>query len=69
MKIENLRLENHNDLARAAATVVWEDCDRPTQEIYFQTTKEFAQDLSCNPHAFLVSCIMPAMHHGEKDFL
>lgn len=66
MKIENLRLENHNDLARAAATVVWEDCDRPTQEIYFQTTKEFAQDLSCNPHAFLVSCIMPAMHHGEK---
>jgi len=65
MKIENLRSEKDGNLKRVAATVIWEDCQRPTQEIYFQTTPEFAQDLSCNSHAFLVGCIMPAMQHGE----
>jgi len=62
MKIQNLRSDG---IARVAATVIWEDCDRPTQEIYFETTEAFAQDLTCNPHAFLIACIMPAMRHGE----
>lgn len=66
MKIENLRSDG---TARVAATVIWEDCDRPTQEIYFETTQEFAQDLTCNPHAFLIACIMPAMRHGEARVL
>ena len=66
MKIENLKSETNGNLARVAATVLWENSDRPTQEIYFETTKAFAQDLSCNPHAFLVACIMPAMRHGEE---
>lgn len=62
MKIQNFRSD---EIARVAATVIWEDCDRPTQEIYFETTEAFAQDLTCNPHAFLIACIMPAMRHGE----
>lgn len=65
MKIENLRSEKNGSLVRIAATAVWEDCDRPTQEIYFETQEPFAQGLACNPHAFLVGCIMPAMHNGE----
>jgi hypothetical protein len=65
MKIENLRSENNANLARVAATISWENCDRPTQDIYFETSEVFAQDLSCNPHAFLVACIMPALRHGE----
>lgn len=69
MKIENLKSEKNADLARVAATITWENCDRPTQEIYFETTEAFAQDLTCNPHAFLVACIMPAMRHGEKEYL
>jgi hypothetical protein len=66
MIIENLRSERQHDRARVAATVRWEDCDRPTQEIYFETQEEFADDLTCNPHAFLVGCVIPAFHHGEK---
>ncbi|MBD1867770.1 hypothetical protein H6F95_10760 [Cyanobacteria bacterium FACHB-471] len=66
MRIENLKSKNTARLKRVSATVVWEDCDRPTQEIYFETTSDFAQDLSCNPHAFLVASIVPALHHGEK---
>jgi hypothetical protein len=66
VRIENLRSENKQNRARVAATVTWEDCDRPRQEIYFETPEEFGQDLTCNPHAFLVGCLMPAMRHGEN---
>lgn len=66
MRIENLRLERHGDNLRAVATVTWEDFPRPAQEIYFETTQDFANRLWCNPHAFLVACIMPALHFGEK---
>ncbi|MFZ5917479.1 MAG: hypothetical protein ACOYZ7_11125 [Chloroflexota bacterium] len=69
MKIENLKSEKIGNRARVAATISWEDNDRPTQEVYFETDEAFAQDLSCNPHAFLVGCIMPALQHGEKRIL
>lgn len=66
MKIENLRSAKNGNRSRVLATVTWEDCDRPSLEIHFETTERFAEDLSCNPHAFLVGCILPALHHGEK---
>jgi len=66
MKIENLRIEKQGGRSGVTATVIWEDCERPTTDIYFQTVQEYADDLSCNPHSFLVGCIMPAFHHGEK---
>jgi hypothetical protein len=66
MRIENLRSEKAQDKARVAATVIWEDNDRPSREIFFETDQAFAEDLSCNPHAFLVGCIVPAWHHGEE---
>jgi hypothetical protein len=46
--------------------MTWEDCDRPTHDIYFETDEAFADSLSCNPDAFLVASIIPAMHYGEK---
>lgn len=66
MKIENLRSERKGNRARVAASVRWEDCDRPTQEVYFETEEEFAHGLTCNPNAFLSGCMVPALHHGEK---
>lgn len=66
MKIENLRSEKKGSNVRSVATVVWEDCDYPSQDVYFETGEAFAQDLSLNPHAFLLACIMPAFRHGEK---
>jgi hypothetical protein len=65
MKIENLSSEKRGNRARVSATVTWEDCDRPRQEVYFETDEAFAEGLSCNPHAFLVGCIMPAIRHEE----
>ena len=66
MKIENLRTEKNGDRSRVAATVTWEDCDRPKQEVYFETDEAFSDGLSLNPHAFLVGGILPAMRHGEE---
>ena len=31
---------------------------RTAREIFFEAERRFAKDLSCNPHAFLVACIM-----------
>ena len=66
MRIESLRSEKTAPKARISATVIWEDCDRPTREIFYETDEAFAQDLTCDPHAFLVACIVPAMRHGEE---
>jgi hypothetical protein len=66
MKIEDIRLEQHGSRARLSANITWEDNERGAQELYFETEEEFADALSCNPHAFLVACIMPAMRYNEK---
>ena len=66
MKIKNIQQKNQNNRARIQATVTWEDCDFPSQEIYFETTQDYAHYLSPSPDAFLVGNIMRAMHFGEK---
>jgi len=69
MHISNFNIEKDDQRVRATATVAWENCDRPAQEVFIETEKEFGQDITCNPHAFLVGCIIPAMHFGEKRIL
>lgn len=66
MKISNFKTETKDNLARVAATVVWEDRERPPQEIYFATTLEYANDLTCNPNAFLLAGALVAFHYGEQ---
>jgi hypothetical protein len=69
MRIEDLRLIQENNKTKIVATVYWEDVAKQSQELYFATDDIFGQDLSLNPHAFLVACIMPAMYFGEKRVL
>ena len=69
MRISNLTLIQNKKRVRVSATVTWEDCDQPTREVFIETEEEFGKDISCNPHAFLVGCIIPAMHFGEKRIL
>src|SRR5215217_7177069 len=66
MRIENLRTEQNEDRLRHAVTVVWEDCERPRQDVYFEASETFAQGFFLNPDAFLLGCALPAMHHGER---
>lgn len=66
MKIEGLHSSDVDGRKRISATIKWEDTERATQEIFFETDDEFGADLSCNPHTFLVSSLIPAMRAGEK---
>lgn len=66
MRIENLRSEKSEKKVKVVATVIWEDCDRPNQDAYIETDEAFAQDLSCDPNAFLIASAIPAMYFGEE---
>ncbi|MCK5542768.1 MAG: hypothetical protein KAI40_08735 [Desulfobacterales bacterium] len=66
MKISNFNITQDGDDIQANALVQFEDCDRSEKEIYIKTDKKFADAFSANPHAFLVGCLLPAIHLGEK---
>jgi len=66
MKIGNFRKEVNSEKAKVSATLVWEDRDRPAQEVYFETTADFAEDLVPNPNAWLLASALAAMRYGEK---
>ena len=66
MRIENFRKETQADKVRILATLIWEDRDRPSQDLYYETTAEYGDDLFCNPNSFLLACTLPAMRYGEK---
>lgn len=66
MKIQNLQTETQTTFSQISATLTWEDRHRRDQKLYIETTPEFAQDLSDNPHSFLLASAMIAFHFGEK---
>ena len=65
MKIENFNRITTTNRARVSATVIWENCDRPAQEVYFETTAQYAQDLTLNPNSWLLCSALAAMRYGE----
>ena len=65
MKVENFRKTANSERARVSATVIWENCDRPSQEVFFETTAEFGEDLTINPNSWLLACTLAAMRYGE----
>lgn len=66
MRISDFHRKRVEDRVRVCATVAWEDCDRPADEVHIDAGESHAEGLWCNPHAFLVGCLLPAMHLGEK---
>lgn len=48
MKTEVLGITEDAELLKAAAKIVWEDSDRPSQEVFFGVPKEFGEYLCCN---------------------
>ena len=69
MKISDFTLTEDNDTIRANARVQFEDCPNPEKQVFIKTSKKYADDFFANPHAFLVGCLLPAIHLGEKRIL
>ena len=66
MIIKELYSTQGKERNRISATVSWEDCDQPAKEIFIETDAQFQLNTNSIPHAFLVGCIVPALHFGEK---
>jgi hypothetical protein len=66
MKLSDLNVLKNGVLARAMATVHFEESDRPPQEIFIETEAAFADSLTAGPHAFAVGCLIPALYFGER---
>ena len=66
MRLSNLQMRKNDGLIRAVATVAFEDCGQPEQEIFIETETAYAEAMFANPHAFAVGCIIPALYFGER---
>lgn len=65
MKISNFQTQLTGTGKRISATVIWENRFR-SQNYFFETIADYAEDFWCNPDAFLLACIVPAMKYGEE---
>lgn len=66
MKLVDFNLTREADTSVASARVVFEDSNKPDQIVYIKTSAGFSQGFDINPDAFLVGCLLPALHLGEK---
>lgn len=66
MKIGDFRKFSDNGKVGISARVDWEDCDRGSHTLSFQTDGRFGDQLLPNPHAFLLASVIPAMYFGER---
>ncbi len=66
MKLIDFNLTRDAEFVTASARVIFEDCGRPEQRVYIKTPLSFARGFEANPDAFLVGCLLPALHLGEQ---
>ena len=66
MKIIDFTLDQNSEYVTASARVIFEDCNKPEKKIFIKTTREYSRGFDVNPDAFLVGCLLPALHLGEK---
>jgi len=66
MKLSDFNLVKFGDAVTASVRVQFEDSDHPGQTVYIKTPTEFIKGFGANPDAFLVGCLLPALHLGEK---
>jgi hypothetical protein len=49
MRIEHLTQTQSTTMAHSEATITWEDSQRPSRTIFFETSAEYAGALTCDP--------------------
>ena len=69
VKIQNLKTENIGEKSRISADIIWEQSARAGLNVFFETRAEYGNALYAGFEPFLVGCILPALHHGEKRIL
>jgi hypothetical protein len=66
VRISGFAVDKANGRVRASAQIAWEDSQRDETEVFIESEADLSPGLSCNPHAFLLACLAPAIHYGER---
>ena len=66
MRIDAITLEELPGKRRVAASVEWEDADRPSLGLFAETDADRREGFWPDPNAFLTACALPAWHAGER---
>ena len=66
MQISDLSIDNQHGRLRASAQVTWEESDSPPILLFIETDERFASTFWPDPDAFLLACVIPAWHRGER---
>jgi hypothetical protein len=66
MRIVDLEKGRDGGQVRVKASVMWEDCDQPSREIFIAAPERFADDMAASPNAMLLGALIPALHFGER---
>jgi hypothetical protein len=66
MRIDCLAQIDSLERRRIQARVRWEEVDRPPYDLFFEVDRRFGKALALGPHPFLVGCVIPALHFGER---
>ena len=66
MLIRDVHLQANGPRRRIQARVTWEECEQPERWLFIETTEAFAADLEESWQAFVLGCLIPAMHFQER---
>ncbi len=66
MIISNLNKSHKDNLVRISAQVRGEIASDLRQTVYIETETQFSEALTLNAEAFVVGCLVPAMHFNES---
>ena len=66
MIISRLTRTKEDGFTQISARVQFEESEQPEKTVFIKTPHVTEEKLSLNPHAFLVGCLIPAMHFGEQ---
>ncbi len=69
MKVHNFDTKKINGRKRVSASILWENADRPEEEIYFEVNEQHQDAIRCNIDAFFLSTLIPALYYGEKRYV
>src|SRR5438132_37956 len=53
-------------MVRVQARVTWEESGRAPLVLFASTDERHHEALSLDPNAFLIACLLPAWHAGER---
>jgi hypothetical protein len=66
MRIGGFDVQRCGDRVRMSATMAWEDVDRPSERVFFETEAHPTLRDAPSAEAFLLASLVPAMHYGER---